>query len=193
MRLAAGALAGCVSLAGCRRGEDLPAPPSPERGSADLRAAPARERPPLRDLLTAASRRALDESTVTLLVPAEPAALATAVITSGPQWAAVSIARGDHTVTIHATSAPAPRAVPAPRAGSRPRAAEPAEPAPTDRVRGVAATLSSAEGVRAATWTERGVTYSLDLACAVRDDPRCARDRYLRELASSLVPLEGLR
>lgn len=184
-------LAGAALLLalGCRRDappraldEDVPAP----------RAAPsARYRPALRDVLRPEARRALDESTVALLVPNDPGLVATAVVTSGRHWAAASIARGDHTITVHASRAtPAPPPPPT-RPTRRPQ--RPEEPAVEARIRGVHATLRGGGGQRVATWEERGVTYVLDVACTRADDPRCGTERFLRDLATSLVRLEGGR
>lgn len=152
--------------------------------------APTRYRPALRDVLRPEARRALDESTVALLVPNDPGLVATAVVTSGRHWAAASIARGDHTITVHASrAAPAPPPPPRPpRRGQRPE-----EPAVEARIRGVPATLRGGDGQRVATWEERGVTYVLDVACTRADDPRCGTERFLRDLATSLVRLEGGR
>lgn len=181
------ACAALLALAACRREPaalpaDTEAPPSPRVES------PARYRPALREVLRPEARRALDESTVTLLVPDDPGLVATAVVTSGPHWAAISIARGDHTLAVHASRAPAPVVAPAPQPARRPEA-----PTREERIRGFPAVLSGGDGQRAATWEERGVTYVLNVACTAADDPRCARERFVRDLATSLVPLEGAR
>jgi hypothetical protein len=178
--LPARALRCCVALLalGCRGAAREPEAPPAEPASAPV-ARPYH--PSLRDVMTERSRRALDDATVTLLVPDDPGLVATAVVTSGPLWAAISITRGDHALTVHAS-----------RGGSRvPEGA--ADAAREDRLRAAPATIVAREGQRVATWEERGVTYVLDLSCARPDDPRCARDRYLRELASALVPLGGAR
>lgn len=178
-------------LAACAR-DPRPAAPEAAVAEAPRAPAPARYRPALRDVLRPESRRALDESTVTLLVPDDPGVVATATVSAGPHWAAISIARGDHTITLHAS-----RATPAPVAPTPPgaRGARSAPPPPpvTDRIRGVPATLSVAPRQRVAAWEERGVSYVLDVSCTLDDDPRCARERFVRDLASGLVPLEGGR
>lgn len=123
---------------------------------------------------------------VPLLVPDDPALLATADVRAGTSWAAISFARGDHTLTVHASREGPPRE---PARRGRP----PADVPWLDRVRGVAALITVGEGHRVATWVERGLTYTLDLSCVRADDPRCARERYLHELASGLVPLGDAR
>jgi len=139
-----------------------------------------------RALLRPAARRALDESVVSLLVPDDPALLATADVRAGNSWAAISFARGDHTLTVHASREGPPRE---PTRRGRPAADVPW----LDRVRGAPALIIVGEGHRVATWVERGVTYTLDLSCVSADDPRCARERYLHELASGLVPVGDAR
>lgn len=118
---------------------------------------------------------------VPLLVLDDPSLLATAEVRAGASWAAISFARGDHTLTVHAARGPAASA------STRRGRASPDVPW-LDRIRGLPALVTAGEGHRVATWEERGVTYTLDLACVSAADPRCARERYLHELASALVP-----
>lgn len=123
---------------------------------------------------------------VTLLVPDDPSLVATADVRAGRDWAAISFARGDHTITLHAARPSPPR----PQERRRGRASSPPpEPPRPQRIRGALAEVSVAGGRAVATWEERGVAYTLDLSCAVASDPRCTRERALHEFASALVPL----
>lgn len=121
---------------------------------------------------------------MTPLVPDEPSLIATADVRAGTYWAAITFSRGDHTVTIHVARAQ----------GSTPTTPRGGRAPPTDvprdqRIRGEPASVSVGAGRAVATWDERGATYTLEISCAQSDDPRCARERPVHELASSLVPL----
>lgn len=61
------------------------------------------------------------------------------------------------------------------------------EPAPSvQRFRGVTGLLALAEGIKTATWLERGGAYALDIECATADDRRCLDDAWALELLESL-------
>ncbi len=101
--------------------------------------------------------------------------LARALLSSGPVWAAASIPLEGHTLALHASVAhmdPPENTVLAHR----------------DRVRGLGATFTENEGIRVVTWSEQGVSYSVDVECAdPAHDPRCTGTEYARSIAESLV------
>jgi hypothetical protein len=50
-------------------------------------------------------------------------------------------------------------------------------------------TTSVSEGIRFATWVERGVAYSIDIECSKPSDTRCAAEDYVLSLVGKITTL----
>jgi hypothetical protein len=61
------------------------------------------------------------------------------------------------------------------------------KPTPAGTVRGVPVFVSENEGIRTATWTEKGTAYAVDIECQAATDARCSSPKYILDLVSSLV------
>ena len=61
------------------------------------------------------------------------------------------------------------------------------KPTPAGMSRGVPVFVSENEGIRTATWTEKGTAYALDIECQAATDTRCSTTKYILDLVSSLV------
>lgn len=61
------------------------------------------------------------------------------------------------------------------------------KPKPAGTVRGVPVYVSENEGIRTATWTEKGTAYAVDIECQTATDARCSTTKYILDLVSSLV------
>lgn len=128
--------------------------------------------------LPEAAREELGRSPVPALVVDEPKLLASAVITTGPHWYALSARDGGLTVSLHGTRlAHQHREIPAAKG--------------RDAVRGRPAFFTENEGVVSASWVEDGVAYALDLECHERDDARCRGTAHLAKIAEQLVFVGG--
>jgi hypothetical protein len=94
---------------------------------------------------------------------------------------------------IHATLAGAPEitiAIQGTRLAHRYEAIAPIEGKQT--VRGLHGFVTVNEGIRSASWTENGVSYTLDVECHDPfGDARCTGDAFVLELADSLVYVGG--
>lgn len=124
--------------------------------------------------LPSASQTAVAKSTVPVLVPADPALLAVAVVMVEEVWTAVSASGGGVTIAIHCTRLAHKYEGQPPIAGDR-------------DVRGTKGFVTQNESIRSASWNEHGVGYSLDVECADPTEARCGDDKYL------LSVVEGLR
>ncbi len=128
--------------------------------------------------LPAAEREKVATSPVPVLVPKDPAWHPKLVITTGPHWFAFSVTQNGVTVSVHAT---------------RVAHVHPDMPAkkPDRDLRQTKAFIGQNELIWNASWQERQVAYSLDVECAVTADARCADDKFLIQMAESLVYVGG--
>jgi hypothetical protein len=60
---------------------------------------------------------------------------------------------------------------------------------PGGTVRGVPVFISENEGIRTATWTEKGTAYAVDIECQAATDIRCSSTKYILDLVASLVDI----
>ena len=60
-------------------------------------------------------------------------------------------------------------------------------PKPTATLRGVSVYVSENEGIKTATWIEKGTAFALDLECASAVDPRCTSSTYILDRVRQLV------
>lgn len=135
--------------------------------------------------LSAASREAVAQSPVpVLLLPARFAAAAQ--VMAGPRWLAITWTEPEGmTLSLHATDHAAPALDEVEL-----RRLTPAE----HTVRGRPARTTSNEGIRAVTWEDDGVAYSLEVECFdVLRDARCAHPGFALDLADELVALPSTR
>jgi len=134
-----------------------------------------------RERLPTAARAAVDRSPVPVLVPGDPAWLASvAVFTGAPDGAGYALAahHGELGLALHASRS----ATLVPGVGhSRGK----------HRLRGVDGFISANDGIRTAAWIEHGVAYSLDLECHDPDGPGCSDDA-LRAAVLGLVYVGGI-
>ena len=128
--------------------------------------------------LPASEREKVSASPVPVLVPKDAAWLPKLVITTGPHWFAFSVTHDGVTVSLHAT---------------RVAHVHPDMPAkkPDRDLRKTKGFVGQNELIWNASWQEREVAYSLDLECAVTADARCADDKFLIQMAESLVYVGG--
>ncbi len=128
--------------------------------------------------LPGAEREKIPASPVPVLLPQDPALLSKLVVTTGPHWVAFSVTREGVTTSLHAT---------------RVAYVHPDMPPqmPDRDLRKTKAFVGQNELIWNASWQEREVAYSLDLECAVTADARCADERFLIEIAESLVYVGG--
>lgn len=179
------ALASALALAACEQAPD-PEPPASRDGdvaAADVVAtvdwvAAGAPDAAVRGRLGAEALRAVDEAPVPVLVPRWEDALSRAVVLSKTAYYAFSFR--DEGVTVSLSGNGVAKVYPhiAPHPG-------------TTRLRGRGGFVSQNEGIWAARWVEGGVAYALDVECAANDDPRCADERYVRELAEGLAYVGG--
>lgn len=128
------------------------------------------------------ARRSIGASRLPILLPEDPALLASTIVTSGAHFVAWS-AEGDGLhISLHGTD-------------YRWRVGTDAAPPPgTDQVRGRLAVVSENEGIQTATWDEDGLAWALDVECEqVYDDARCTEQSYVRALAETLQGFGGAR
>lgn len=116
---------------------------------------------------------------VTVLMP--PSRQESNVETDGKHYS-ISQKEGDMTVSITGSLAQPNRAEADIDVG-----ALKAKPAGT--VRGVPVFISENEGIRTATWTEKGTAYAVDIECQAATDTRCSSPAYILDLVSSLVDI----
>jgi hypothetical protein len=124
--------------------------------------------------LTPDARVAVATSTVPVLVPADPKLLAAGVVVAEKVFFSFSADVDGLTVTVQGS-----------RLAHQYDDIQPIEG--TDSIRATKGLLTTNEGIEHASWSEFGVSYSLDLECADRRDARCAADHsYLRTVANGL-------
>lgn len=131
-----------------------------------------------REAFPESARIALDDSPVPMLAPPEPARLATAVVTTGPHWAALSTNHEGLNVSLH-VSGQAKVYEHIPRFDG------------THTVRGKEGFVTQNEGIWSATWIENGVAYSLEIECDDFEMPACSGPEPITELAESLIYVGG--
>jgi len=154
-----------------------PAAPAPEVGQVEWPPTDKLDQATLR-ALPQAGQAAVGASAVPVLVPRRPELLAGAVIVAKEHWTSFWGRTPAITVTVMATRmARRYDHIPPTRA---PR-----------RVRGAPALITQNEGIWSATWTELGVTYTLDLECASPRDAACASDAELLAIAEDLAYVGG--
>jgi len=146
-------------LAGCRSGSNEPTAAGTPQTQAP---APPQNQPAGR---------------VTVLMP--PSRQESNVETDGKSYA-VSQKEGDATVSITGSLARTNRA----EADIDVLALK---PKPAGTVRGVPVFISENEGIRTATWTEKGTAFAIDIECQAATDTRCSSPTYILDLVSSLV------
>jgi hypothetical protein len=179
------ALASALALAACEEAPD-PEQPAARDGevsahdavsAVDWAAAGAPDTS-VRLRLDAVAQRAVDEAPVPVLVPRWEDGLSRAVVLSKSAYYAFSFR--DEGVTISLSGNRVAKVYPhiAPHPG-------------TTSLRGRGGFVSQNEGIWAARWLEGGVAYALDVECAAHDDPRCAGESYVRELAENLAYVGG--
>jgi hypothetical protein len=116
-------------------------------------------------------------SPIPVLLPDDDALLATAQITAGPTWYAVSMQATDHTVSIHGTNA----VHELPGMGQK---EEPSDP-PDGPV------LSRTHGIVHVAFQAFGAAYSLDIDCQdPLENPHCTDDDYALSLVESAAVLD---
>ena len=133
-----------------------------------------------RAALSAEAREAVDRSPVPVLVVNRAAFLAASKVIAEPNYYALSIQAEGVSVAVQASRIAYKYDHIPPQKG----------PA---RVRGIPAFTTENEKIRSATWEEYGIAYSIDVECAKLPDPRCENDRFVLELAESLVYVGGAR
>jgi len=58
---------------------------------------------------------------------------------------------------------------------------------PTGTLRGVPVFITENEGIKTATWIEKGTAFALDIECDAATDSRCVSSEYLMTLVGRLV------
>ena len=131
--------------------------------------------------MPAKARDQVAAAPVPVLAPAEPQLLEQAKVTIGNGYYSLSSATNGVTLVIQGTPLSQDTGT---------LAGAPVSPTIVGNRR-VFATAN--EGIRSATWVERGVAYSLDVECNNPSDRRCASDEYVLSLVSKLALLGGRR
>lgn len=115
-------------------------------------------------------RAEIDSVTLPVLLPNDPALLASANVTSGPDWYAASM-RGDGVrVMVHGTN----------RSVSQPSLAN--DVPPDRRPAPGEATVSRMDGIVHAAFVQFGAAYTVDVECEPPTDARCTDDAYVNGL-----------
>jgi hypothetical protein len=128
--------------------------------------------------LSPEAQLAVTRSPVGVLVPSDPALLASGTVMADKSWYAFHAQTSGVTIAIQGTNV----------AHVHP------EVAPDDgntilrRGRGY---VTVNEGIRTASFIEDGVAYAVDVECATAGDPHCASDAYVLELTNGLVKVGG--
>lgn len=129
------------------------------------------------DAVDDAARVAIARSPVPVLLPRDHDR-ASATVTADAEYYAASIRRDDVTVAIQGT-----------RLAHR---YDSVDPHPGDRrLRGLTGFVTENEGIRSASWVERGVAYSVDVECANTEDARCTGDAYVTAIVEDLAYVGG--
>lgn len=128
--------------------------------------------------LSAAARAEVAQSPVPVLAPSSPALAASAIVTTGPVWAAVSTTAEGVTVALHSSRLAYRYSDVAPVAGDR-------------VLRDKKGFVTVESNIWQASWHEAGVAHSLHVECAVAGDGRCADDKFLVSMVESLAHVGG--
>jgi len=131
-----------------------------------------------RERLTPRARAAVDRSPVPVLVPADPAWLASVAVFTSDAGYALAAHDGELGLTLQASRIATLIAGVGHVRGNH-------------RLRGVDGFISANDGIRTAAWIEHGVAYSLDLECHDPDGPGCS-DAALRTAVLGLVHVGGI-
>jgi len=124
------------------------------------------------------SQRKIPDSTVPVLVPSDPKLLAVGVVMVDAVYYAFSANADGITVSIHATRVAHKYDDIPPTPGVTP-------------IRGTKGFVTENEGIRATSWSEFGISYSLDLECGTAGDARCKDDAYVLQLTEGLRYVGG--
>ncbi|MCC6900755.1 MAG: hypothetical protein IT377_17375 [Polyangiaceae bacterium] len=128
--------------------------------------------------LSAAARAEVAGSPVPVLAPRSAGLAESAIVTTGPVWAAVSATADGVTVAIHTSQLAYRYPDIAPAEGDR-------------TLRGKRGFVTVESNIWQASWHEAGVAHSLHVECAVAGDGRCADDKFLVGLVESLAHVGG--
>jgi hypothetical protein len=140
--------------------------------------APARlDRTALRALPKTAAR-AVQASSVPVLVPPRRELLGAPVIVTRDRWTSFWARTPEITVSISMSRSFRQVEGIGPVTGPH-------------KVRGLPAFVTTTEGIWSAAWMEHGVSYALDLECASPEAAACASDALLLELVNGLVYVGG--
>ncbi len=131
-----------------------------------------------RERLAPEARAAVDRSPVPVLVPADPAWLASVAVFPSDGGYALAAHDGAFGLTLQASRIATLIAGVGHSRGNR-------------RLRGLDGFISANDGIRTAAWIEHGVAYSLDLECRDPDGPGCD-DAALRTAVEGLVHVGGI-
>ncbi len=131
-------------------------------------------------LLPPASQDTVRRARLPLLLPRDPALLASAIVTAGPRFSALSAQGEGWSLSISGTD------------HRHELAEELPPPPPVDQVRGAPAIFTENDGIRTVSWDEAGMAWSVDVECfEAETDPRCTGDDFVRALAESLELVGG--
>jgi hypothetical protein len=176
LRLSALAAAGIVPVAA------LACTSQPSTDKAPTQAAPQQTAAPQVDraavaMMPGAAQAALASVEVPVLAPNDQDVLQRAQIIPGNRFYSLTSRTPELTVTVQGS--PLDRDTPAVvKAPVAPRVVGERQ-----------VTTSVSEGIRYATWVERGVAYSIDIECSKPSDPRCAAEDYVLSLVGKITAL----
>lgn len=128
--------------------------------------------------LSEASREAVRQSPVPVLVPAGQTALGRAKVMAGAHWYASSSHADGLTVNVSATDVV-----------HRVRGVEPATG--KDKLRQDLGFVTQNEGIWSATFEENQTSYAVTVECARHDDSRCESGAFIQALVNDLVYVGG--
>lgn len=129
-------------------------------------------------LLSPGARGEVAKSKVPVLAPSAGELAASAIVTAGPVYVAVSSSAAGVTLTLHGTKLAYHYAKVSPAIGDR-------------ELRGTKGWVTRESGIWSASWTERGVAWMLDLECATPSDGRCADEHFLLDRVADLSYVGG--
>lgn len=190
-----------LALGACESSSSKPLPPAPAKGAPLATAgqspatasikrrvtvewpAAARMDAGARAALPEKSLQALRRAPVPVLVPGDAALLKAGVLLAEDEWyswtATKRFADGAGvTIVVSATRVVHEHAHIPPARG-------------TTQVRGRDAFITRNEAVPSATWSENGISYTIDIECSSPEDARCADEALLRQLTEGLVYVGG--
>jgi hypothetical protein len=128
--------------------------------------------------LSEASRVAVAQSRVPVLLVDDPGLAGQAIVMAKPAFTAISARHDGVTMSLHIH-----------RLAHRHPDIPSAEGDRT--IRGHRGFVTQNEAIWSASWHENGVAYDLDVECGTLPDPRCESDGYLLSLADSLRYVGG--